>query len=367
LNRKDQSTIMIVDDTPANLKMLEAMLRGQGYRVVAFPKGEMAVNGAFRNPPDLILLDIRMPEMDGYEVCRIIKTDERLRDTPIIFISALRETIDIIKAFNVGGVDYIAKPFRFEEVQARVEIHLKLRHMQQELERHNLNLQELVDEQVKEISEAHMSMIFAMAKLAESRDDDTGKHLERVQSYCLTLAEHMVEDPRFKGYIGKRFVENLFYASPLHDIGKVGIADSILLKPGKLTPEEYEIMKTHTVIGARTLEAVREKYPNNDFINMGIEIARSHNEHWDGSGYPDGLTGEEIPLSARIMAIADVYDALRSRRIYKPPYTHVETTEIIKSEAGSHFDPKLVDIYASLEDQFRDIGETMVEAGESAY
>lgn len=361
------NTIMIVDDTPANLKMLEEMLKGEGYRVVAFPKGEMAVNAALRNPPDLILLDIRMPEMDGYEVCRRLKADERLHDTPIIFISALRETIDIINAFNVGGVDYITKPFRFEEVQARVETHLKIRSMQQELERHNRNLRELVAEQVREISESQMAMIFALAKLTESRDDDTGRHLERVQSYCRKLAEQIVEVPEYSGKIDNGFVENIFYACPLHDIGKVGIADSILLKPGKLTPDEFEIMKTHTLIGARTLEAVREKYPHNDFINMGIEIARSHNERWDGSGYPDGLSGEEIPLSARIMSVADVYDALRARRVYKPTYTHRETTEIIRKGAGTQFDPKLVEIYGNLEEEFREIADTLRDSGEAAY
>ncbi len=364
LKQNTPFTIMIVDDTPANLRMLEEMLKGQGYRVVAFPKGESAIKAAFRNPPDLILLDIRMPEMDGYEVCRQLKTDERLRDIPVIFISALRETLDMVKAFDVGGVDYVAKPFRFEEVQARVETHLQIRRMQKELEKHNLNLQELVREQVREISEAQMAMIFALAKLAESRDDGTGKHLERVQTYCAVLAKQVLEASPYELSVDSGFVENIFYASPLHDIGKVGIADSILLKPGKLTDEEFEIMKTHALIGARTLEAVREKYPNNGFINMGIEIARSHNERWDGSGYPDGLSGEKIPLSARIMAIADVYDALRSERSYKPAYSHEESTEIIKKEAGTQFDPELIEIYKSLEGKFAEIGESMTDPGE---
>ncbi|MGM0451563.1 MAG: HD domain-containing phosphohydrolase [Thermodesulfobacteriota bacterium] len=359
------STIMVVDDTPANLRMLDEMLRDLGYRVVAFPKGELAVKAAHRNPPDLILLDIRMPDMDGYAVCRHIKADDRLHDIPVIFISALRETMDMVKAFQVGGVDYVTKPFRFEEVHARVETHLKIRRMQKELERHNLNLQELVEEQVREISDAQMAMIFALAKLAESRDDDTGKHIERVQSYCRLLAEALIENTHYKPGLDHRFVKNIFYASPLHDIGKVGISDNILLKPGKLTTEEYEIMKTHTLIGARTLEAVREKYPQNDFINMGIEIARWHNEKWDGSGYPDGLSGEKIPLSARIMTVADVYDALRSKRCYKPAYSHEKATEILKNDAGSHFDPLLVEIYMSLEDRFEQIQQTMYGQRES--
>lgn len=357
--QQSPSTIMVVDDTPANLRMIDEMLRGLGYRVVAFPKGELAVKAAHRNPPDLILLDIRMPEMDGYEVCRQIKVNSQLQDIPIIFISALRETMDMVKAFQVGGVDYVTKPFRFEEVHARVETHLKIRRMQKELEKHNLHLQELVEEQVREISEAQMAMIFALAKLAESRDDDTGKHLERVQSYCRLIAEALIENRHYPNRLDRRFAKNIFYASPLHDIGKVGISDNILLKPGKLTAEEYEIMKTHTLIGARTLEAVREKYPNNDFINMGIEIARWHNEKWDGSGYPDGLSGEKIPLSARIMTIADVYDALRSKRCYKPAYSHEKATEIMQKDAGTHFDPLLVEIYMSLENQFEEIQETM--------
>jgi len=310
--------ILVIDDTPANLTLLAGMLKEQGYKARLVPNGKLALQAAADDPPDLILLDIMMPEMDGYEVCRRLKEDEKLKKIPVIFISALNEPMDKVKAFSVGGLDYVAKPFHFEEVQARVDTHLKLNRLQIELERHNHHLEELVQAQVKEISDSQMATIFALAKLAESRDDDTGKHLERVQVFCRTLAIRLSEVHPYNLEIDAAFIENIYCASPLHDIGKVAIQDSILLKPGKLTPEEFEIMKTHAILGAQTLEAVRTKYPKNAFIDMGIAIAACHHEKWDGSGYPKGMAGADIPVCARIMAVADVYDALRSKRQNRP-------------------------------------------------
>ena len=349
------TNIMAVDDTPANLKLLQEMLQAKGYRVLAFPRGKMALNAAAKSPPDLILLDINMPEMNGFEVCERLKADEALKDIPVLFISALSETTDKVKAFSVGGVDYVTKPFQYEEVQARVETHLRLRRMQIELEKHNLHLEALVKEKVREISDSQLATIVALAKLAESRDDTTGKHIEHTQVLCKLLAAKLREYPRFGDSINDSFVENIFHASSLHDIGKVGIPDAILLKPGKLFPEGFEIMKTHAAIGANTLQAARGKYTRNSFLNMGIAIARSHHEKWDGSGYPDGLKGEDIPISARIMAVADVYDALRSKRPYKPAFTHAKSCEIILEGADLRFDPAVIDAYKSLESEFAEI------------
>ena len=351
----EKATIMVVDDTPTNLKLLQEMLQEKSYLVLTFPRGAMALTAAADNPPDLILLDIQMPEMDGFEVCRRLKADEALKDIPVLFISALTETSDKVKAFAVGGVDYVSKPFQFEEVNARVETHLRLRRLQAELERHNLHLEDVVSEKVREISDSQLATINALTKLAESRDDDTGHHIERTRTFCKVLAEKLRENPRYAGSLDDTFIENLYHASSLHDIGKVGISDNILLKLGRLTPEEFEIIKTHSQIGARTLQTARNKYPLNAFLNMGIAIAHSHHEKWDGSGYPDKLAGEEIPISARIMAVADVYDALRSKRPYKPAFTHEKACEIILEGTGRQFDPAVIDAFRAVETEFAEI------------
>ena len=354
--------IMVVDDTPANLRLLDNVLRERGYKVFAFRNGEMAISAARRNPPDLILLDVNMPDMNGYEVCQQLKADTGLQDVPVIFISAMNETVDKVKAFGTGGVDYISKPFQVEELEARVQTHLKLRRLQIEMAEHNLRLQELVSAQVREITSAQMAIIFAMAKMAESRDDETGGHSERVRHFCSLLARELVS--QCPDQVNEEFLELIYHASPLHDIGKVSTPDAILQKPGKLTPEEYEVMKLHTVLGAQTLEVVRQHYPNNAFLNMGVAIARWHHECWDGSGYPDGLVGENIPLSARIMAVADVYDALRSCRRYKPAYTHEMSCEMITRGRGSHFDPKVMDAFLRLEKEFDRIHQESIRSRE---
>lgn len=347
-----RADILIVDDTVANLQLLAGMLKEQGYRPRLAKSGAAALRAAESEPPDLILLDIMMPEMDGYEVCRHLKADDTLKGIPVIFLSALGETEDKVRAFAAGAADYVGKPFQFDEVRARVETHLRLRRLQVQIERHNRELQALVQEQVKEIAESQMATIFALAKLAESRDDATGRHLEHVQTLCGLLASEMRGAGTSAEEIDDVFVENIVRASPLHDIGKVGIHDAILLKPGRLTPEEFEVMMTHTVLGAATLEAVLKEYPHNDFVRMGIRIARSHHERWDGSGYPDALSGEDIPLSARIMTVVDVYDALRSPRVYKDPIGHARSCEIIIEGTGSQFDPSIVEAFRALEREF---------------
>lgn len=344
-----RQSILVVDDTPANLKVLTSILKQNGYNARAVPNGKLALQAIKVEPPDLILLDINMPDLNGYEVCETLKKDELFKKIPVIFISALTETMDKVKALSIGGVDYITKPFQFEEVIARVETHLELYHLRMELEKYNNKLHELVNEQLKEIYDSQMATILAMAKITEVRDDNTGKHLGRVQAICRLLAEKLTEQPKCGMLIDKDFIENIFYASPLHDIGKVGIPDNILLKPGKLTSEEFEVMKTHTTIGAETLEVVTKRYPKNKFIKMGLDIARSHHEKWDGSGYLDGLAGDKIPLSARIMALADVYDALLSKRPYKEAFTREITRDIIVQGSGSHFDPMVVEAFLAIE------------------
>ena len=250
---------------------------------------------------------------------------------------------------NRGGVDYITKPFEVDEVRSRVDVHLKIHYLQQELERHNQFLEQLVEEKAREITEMQLSTIYALVKLTDRRDDVIGGHLERTQQICMKIAQQLGEHPRYSSLINADFIDNIFKASPLHDIGKVGISDQIYLKPGKLTPEEFDIMKKHTVIGAETLKTVLEKFPGNHFIRLGINIALSHHEKWDGSGYPDSLSGEAIPISARIMAVADVFDALRSKRPYKKPFSHEESIQIIREGRGTHFDPAVADAFLKIE------------------
>ncbi len=354
-NENPTATIMVVDDTPANLQLLEEMLQDRSYRMIQFPRGAMALRAAAKNPPDLILLDIMMPEMDGFEVCRRLKADETLKDIPVLFISALDGADDKVKAFAAGGMDYVTKPFQEEEVLARIKTHLELCRVRRELEKHNANLEDLVREKVQEISDSQLATILAVSKLVAYRDDETGGHIERTREFCRLLAGQLATMPCYAKRISHAFIDNIYHAAPLHDIGKVGIADNILLKPGKLTPEEFEVMKTHTIIGATTLQTVRTRYPKNAFINMGIALTRSHHEKWDGSGYPDGLVGEDIPLSGRIMAIADVYDALRSDRPYKEAIPHEKSCRIIEEGAGRHFDPAVVAAFTPLKSEFAEI------------
>lgn len=354
--------ILVVDDTPENLRVLAGMLKQKGHRVRPVPSGALALSAARKSPPDLVLLDINMPEMNGYEVCERLRREPDLENVPVIFISALTETLDKVRAFAAGGNDYVTKPFQFEEVSARVDTHWKVRRLQLELERYNRQLQDLVQAQVKEISDSQMATIFAIARLAESRDEETGRHLDRTRSSCRLLAHRLAERRASEREIGPDFVENIFLASPLHDIGKVSVPDNVLRKPARLTPDEFGIMKRHAPVGADTLQAVLDQYPKNRFVAMGIEIARWHHEKWNGTGYPDGLRGADAPLAARIMAVADVYDALRMARCYKPAMTHEQACSIIVNDSGTHFDPDVVDAFRDVHEQLAHIQDLYADA-----
>ncbi len=351
--------ILVVDDMPQNVRMLYEMLTRIGYAVCTASSGAEALKQAALCKPDLILMDINMPEMDGYETCTTLKMDPKLAKIPVLFLSALSAAEDKVKAFNAGGVDYVTKPFEFKEVRARVKTHLELRHLHAKLELHTMHLEELVAQKVQEITSAQRGMIFALAKLAESRDDDTGTHMERVRGVCRIIAETLQHDNGHGEAIDARFVENIYQTSPLHDIGKVGISDAILLKPGKLTPEEFDIMKTHTVIGEATLRDVEKEFPDNAFVTMGIEITRWHHERWDGGGYPDGLAENAIPLSAQIMTVADVYDALRSKRCYKDAFSHEKSRSIILEGKGSQFAPHVATAFEQAEDKIVDLYQSI--------
>ncbi len=353
--------ILVVDDQITNLKILKILLEKEGYGVTTAISAREALAEIEKQERDffaLILADINMPEINGFEFCETVKTKESYRQkaahAPVIFISALTDVNNIAQGFEKGAVDYITKPFNAKEVSLRVKTHIQIMDLQHQLEEYNKNLQRKVDEAVGQITQMQMATIFSLAKLAQSRDDDTGKHLERVQSFCKILATELSYQEKYKKIVTPRYIEDIFQSSPLHDIGKVGISDLILLKPGKLTQEEFEIMKTHTTIGAKTLEEVNKKFGGNSFIEMGTLIAHYHHERWDGKGYPDRLRENETPLCARIMAIADVYDALRSKRVYKEPFEHEKCVQIIKEGAGTQFDPNIVQAFLRVADKFQE-------------
>ena len=316
-------TVMVVDDTAANLMLMNDLLQ-PFYTVKVASSGVRALKIANSGtPPDLVLLDIMMPEMDGYEVCRQLKSNPATRDIPVIFLTAKTETSDEQMGFELGAVDYITKPISPPIVLARVKTNLTLKASADFLKDKNAFLEQEVARRTEEVRDIQDVTILTMASLAETRDNETGNHIIRTQHYVKLLAIQLQQHPRFASHLDDATIDLLFKSAPLHDIGKVGIPDSILLKPGKLTQDEFETMKTHTMLGKSAIEAAESRLGKNvPFLRCAKEIAYSHQEKWDGSGYPEGLAGDAIPLSARLMAIADVYDALISRRVYKPPFSH---------------------------------------------
>ncbi|MBD3321519.1 MAG: response regulator [Chitinivibrionales bacterium] len=342
-----QCTVMIVDDTEANIDILVETL-GDEYEVSVAMDGESALQDIAENRPDLILLDIMMPGMDGYEVCEALKVEEDTKNIPVVFLTAMSEEHDEAKGLALGAVDYITKPFSPELVKSRVRNHL-------ELKIHRDHLEDLVRERTRELALTQEVTIQSMGTLAEYRDPETGGHIKRTQNYLKALADHLKNKREFNAILDDATIELLYKSAPLHDIGKVGVSDTILLKPGKLTAEEFEEMKKHTTYGHDAIMASEKKLGENSFLRYAREIAYTHQEKWDGSGYPCGLAGEDIPVSGRLMAIADVYDALISKRVYKPPFTHDKAVGIIKEGRGSHFDPDMVDAFLEIKEDFRKI------------
>jgi putative two-component system response regulator len=346
----------VVDDTPANLMLMSALLKDD-YKVKVANSGEKALKiAASDSPPDLILLDIMMPEMDGYQVCTQLKSDPLTRDIPVIFLTSRAEAGDEKKGLEMGAVDYITKPVSQPIVMARVKTHLALKASADFLRDQNAYLEQEVAKRTREVMVIQDVTILAMASLAETRDVDTGNHIRRTQNYVKALALKLRSHPRFIHFLSERNIEMLFKSAPLHDIGKVGIPDRILLKPGRFEAEEYEIMKTHTTLGRDAIaHAEKTLGASVEFLGMAKEIALSHQEKWDGSGYPEGLSGDDIPISARLMALADVYDALICRRVYKQPMTHEMAVSIILPGKSAHFDPDIVDAFIEIQDEFRAI------------
>ena len=350
-------TILAVDDDTSNLAILGRMLHPQ-YSVLAAPSGERALAVAAGLPrPDLILLDVLMPGMDGYTVLARLRDNPATRDIPVIFATGLDSTEDEEKGLALGAVDYIAKPFRPPVVLARVRTHLELKRARDWLKDQNMYLEAEVARRTQDILLVQDITIDALAELAETRDPETGNHIRRTREYVCILAMRLQANPHYSDFLTATTIELLTKSAPLHDIGKVGIPDHILLKPGKLDPEEWAIMQTHAPLGADAIahaieHAERDAARPVAFLALAREIAQWHHERWDGSGYPDGLAGEAIPVSARLMALADVFDALISPRVYKPPIPFDQARAIIVEERGSHFDPDVVDAFINGFDEF---------------
>ncbi|MBL8408774.1 MAG: response regulator [Candidatus Accumulibacter sp.] len=347
------ASILIVDDVPETLALLCGLL-SPIHQVRAVTSGRRALQAAAEQPqPDLILLDVMMPEMDGYEVIRRLLSNPATVDIPVIFVSALEQADEEERGLALGAVDYITKPIRPAIVIARVKAHLDLKAARDLLQDRNRCLEGEITRRMADNLLIQDTSIRALARLAEIRDPETGNHLRRTQGYVRTLAMELCSHPRFADFLTPRRIEVLIKSAPLHDIGKVGIKDHILRKRGKLTPDEWAIMKTHSQLGYQALEQAEQgaEYPI-EFLSMAKEIAHYHHEKWDGSGYPEGLTGDAIPVSARIMALADVFDALITQRVYKRAFSLEKALLIIHEGRATHFDPDVVNAFFARQEEF---------------
>jgi len=387
-------TILVVDDVPENLDVLGDLLQPQ-YRVRVATSGKRALEVARSQPsPDMILLDVMMPEMDGYAVIKVLRDNAATRDIPVIFVTAMDADEDEERGLGLGAVDYITKPIRPAIVLARVNAHMELKQARDWLKNQNRFLEDEIARRMRDNQLMQDVSIRALASLAEARDMEAGQHIRRTQAYVEVLTTHLRLHPRFITFLSDTMAQMVVKAAPLHDIGKVGIPDSILLKPGRLTVEEFEIMKTHSVVGGDAIdmamrdvlsEAEFEILRNHGYIggnapdSAGVEfesatlsflavakeIAMWHHEKWDGSGYPDGLNGDDIPIPARLMALADVFDALSSRRIYKEPMPFDAAVRLIIEGSGKHFDPDIVDAFIANKEMFLEILQRHADTEES--
>ncbi len=357
--------VLIVDDDESNVLILQKLLSSE-YELTSVDSGEACLEMLKEFGPDLVLLDVMMPGIDGFETCRRIKSAPCGEMTQVMLVSALDCTDERVKGYEAGADDYLVKPFDHGELLAKVRIQFRLRGAltnlaaaHAEIEMYNARLERLVQERTREVVETRDLTVFAMAKLAESRDPETGEHLERMRAYSQILGKQLAREGPYRDQIDQQFLDDLYRSSPLHDIGKVGIPDGILLKPGQLSGSEFDAMKRHTLIGTEALHSVAGHSESGGFLNMAVDIARSHHERFNGSGYPAGLSGQDIPLPARIVALADVYDALTSVRVYKDAFLPEVARTMIEQEEGKHFDPALVTAFRARWDDFLKVRVTV--------
>ena len=353
--------VILVDDDLTNLSIGRNAL-SERYTVITVPSAEKLFLTLERLMPDLILLDIEMPGMSGYEVIRKLKSDERTKSVPVVFLTARRDASSELDGLNLGAVDYITKPFSPALLQKRVETHLLLRAQTLQLQRYNDNLLDMVKEKTERIYVLQNAVLNTVAELVEFRDDITGGHIARTQGYIELLVAELIRRGLYPELISQWDVELLIPSAQLHDVGKIAISDSILKKPGRYEPAEFDEMKKHTTYGINVINRIERTTKESDFFRHAKVFAGAHHEKWDGSGYPLGLRGEDIPLPGRLMAIADVYDALISVRPYKPALSHEESVRIITEGRGSHFDPTLVDVFLDLAGEFKEVADRISSA-----
>ncbi|MBL7002539.1 MAG: response regulator [Gammaproteobacteria bacterium] len=344
--------LLVIDDEPFFLNLLTDALADK-FQIALAKNGKQGLrraSGSIR--PDLILLDVVMPEMDGYETCKALKENAITSEIPIIFLTAKCDIEDELKGFNLGAADYITKPISLPILMARVEIQLAI-------SERRIALEELVQQRTKEIEKTKDAIVYSMGEMAEARDKETGNHLLRTREYVGLLAKQLAKHPNYESRLTERLINAFKRAAPLHDIGKINIPDKILQKPDKLDSAEWDVMVLHSTYGKDAIENAEQKIGTSLFIKVAKEIAWSHHEKWDGSGYPQGLSGNDIPLSAQLMAVADVYDALVSRRYYKSALSHEETVKKITEGRGTHFAPDVIDAFTVIHSQFREIQRTL--------
>jgi len=349
MNANPSRKILIIDDEPLNIKLLKTFLKAESYQVICAKSGAEGLGCAIEQLPDLILLDIMMPDLDGYEVAKRLKEHELTLHIPIIMVTSLNDRESRIQALQSGAEEFLTKPVDRTELWVRVRNLLRLKEYADFVKNHNAELERSVNERTEQLQSNYRETIFTLTRAAEYRDDSTGAHVQRVSYYIEAMAKELGLD--------KGFIDQLFFASPMHDIGKMAIPDHILHKPSSLDSDEWEIMKTHAQLGYDILQNCESPY-----MRMGAEIALMHHEAWDGSGYPNGLKGEEIPMSCRIMSLCDQYDALRSKRPYKPEFSHAKTFDILTQGDGrsrpEQFAPDILAAFVDCAEKLADIYDT---------
>lgn len=339
--------IMVVDDNVTNLKVAKQVLQDD-FNIFPVTSGQKALEILEKIHPDLILLDIKMPVLNGFDVLKILKTNPKTKNIPVIFLTSIADSGNELEGLELGAVDYITKPFSKPLLLKRVRMHITLNN-------YTLYLEQIIAEKTDTIMELQQAIVFTVTDLIERRDGSTGGHVTRTQAYVKVLLDAFSSRPSYQAQHPGYSKGIIIKASQLHDVGKIGIPDHILLKPGRLTDEEFHIMKNHVNIGVEALNSSLHMTREKEFLGCAINLAQSHHEKWNGSGYPRGLVGREIPLLGRIMAIADVYDALTSERPYKEPFPHEKAVQIVLEESGRHFDPELVEVFLEVQDKFQAI------------
>jgi putative two-component system response regulator len=352
-----RKTIYLVDDDITNLRIGKFALT-ESYQVVTLNSGEKLLAMLEKKIPDLVLLDVEMPQMNGYEAMKAMKEDDRYDKIPIIFLTAKSDIKSEMEGLSLGATDYIYKPFSPPLLQKRIEVQLLIKDQKEELAHINSHLQEMVDEKTQTVAELKNAVLKTMSELVEIRDGTTGGHIDRTQSYLRILIDALYEQKLYKEIVDTWDMELIFQSAQLHDVGKIAINDGILRKPGRLSEEEFLEIKKHTTFGEQVIEKIMENTKEKKFLENAKIFAASHHEKWDGTGYPRGLKGEEIPLQGRLLAIADVYDALvSSDRPYKNAFSHEKAVKIIIDSKGSQFEPKLVDLFLSVEKEFNKLAD----------